>query len=90
LGSQDLLSELVDEAFERFLGRRRGHLAVDVHRHGDLAVPQDCHRHPRVDVQGNEQRRARPPSCMHGYDGDETQSVPPEEAPPALAGLTFS
>jgi hypothetical protein len=51
----DPLSELVAEALEGILGRRRGDLAVDVHRHGDLAVPQDRHRHPRVDVKGHEQ-----------------------------------
>ena len=52
------------------LGRRRGHLAVEVHRHGDLAVAQDRHRHPRVDIQGDKQRRACPPSRVHRHDGD--------------------
>lgn len=46
--------------------------AIDVHGHGDLAVPQDRHGHPRVDVQGDEQRGARSPGCE---DPDSTLTV---------------
>jgi hypothetical protein len=69
-GSHDPLSELVAEELECLFGRRRRHLAVDVHRHSDLAVPQDRHRYPRVDVQGHEQGRTSPPGCVYRDDRD--------------------
>ena len=38
-------------------------MAVEVHGHGDLAVAQDRHGHPQVDVQGDEERRVRRVAC---------------------------
>jgi hypothetical protein len=49
-------AELVAELEER-LACRRGHdFGVDLHRDGDLAVPQDLYGHARVNVQGGQQR----------------------------------
>ena len=43
-------AELVAELAERFACRRGHDLGVNLHRDGDLAVPQDLHGHARVDV----------------------------------------
>jgi hypothetical protein len=44
-------SEPLTEFRQRFAGRGRDDLGVDLHRDGDLAVPQDLHGDTRVDIQ---------------------------------------
>lgn len=51
-----LAIELPAQALERAAGLGRGDLAVDIHGHGDLAVPQDLHCHSWVDVQSDQKR----------------------------------
>jgi hypothetical protein len=51
-------AELVAEFAERFAGRRGHDFGVDLHRDGDLAVPQDLYGHARVDIKAA-QRAAR-------------------------------
>jgi hypothetical protein len=43
------------ELLERVAGGSRGDLGVDLHRDGDLAVPQDLHGHARVDIESHQQ-----------------------------------
>ena len=52
------------------------HLAVDLHRHRDLAVPEDLHRHPRMHVERDQQRRAR----LAGSDAPASPERPPRFA----------
>ena len=46
------LAEPLPEFHEGVAGGGRGDLCVDLHRQGDLAVPQDLHRDARVHVEG--------------------------------------
>ena len=50
--------EPLTELLKRLAGGRRGNLGIDLHRDGDLAVPQDLHREARVHVERGQQRTA--------------------------------
>lgn len=66
---QQWSSEPVAELAERVTsGIRRG-LGVDLHRDGDLAMPQDAHRHTRVDVERGQQRGTGLAGAMDGDPG---------------------
>jgi hypothetical protein len=47
-------AELVAELAQRFVCRRGHESGLDLHRDGELAVPQDVHGHARVDVEGGQ------------------------------------
>ena len=47
----------------------RGHLGVNLHRHGALAVSQDLHRHARMDIERRQHGPARLPGAVHGDPG---------------------
>ena len=47
--------ELVAQALERRAGHFVGYLGVDLHRDGDLGVPEDCHRYAWMHVEGGQQ-----------------------------------
>jgi hypothetical protein len=60
----------LSELLERSAGGGRRYLGVDLHRDGDLAVPQDLHRHARMHLKCRQQRPARPARPMHRDLGD--------------------
>ncbi len=53
--SNVLAAKPLAKPLERVPGGGRGDLGVDLHRHGDLAVPQDLHGYTWVYVQGGKQ-----------------------------------
>src|SRR5437660_12713026 len=53
--------ELPAQPPERAPGLGCRHFAVDLHRHGDLAVPKNLHGHLGVHVQSDQERGARAP-----------------------------
>jgi hypothetical protein len=63
--SSSLPVEALAQALQRLLGGLGRDLAVNVHRDRDLAVPQDLHCDPRVDVESHQQRRAGTPGVMN-------------------------
>jgi hypothetical protein len=83
--SKRLRIDLLAEASERLERLRVRHLGVDVHRHIDLRMPQDSHRHPRFHVQGREQGCARVPDIMDSDLADcrfaAARLEPPVEVP---------
>jgi len=50
--------QLLSEPTQRVAGDLIGYVGVDLHRDSDLAVPQDAHCHPGVNVERGEQGRA--------------------------------
>ena len=68
-------------------GGGRGNLGVDLHRDGDLAVPQDAHGDTRMDVERGQQRGAGLSGAMDGDPGDTGSDDAAIEAPPEVARL---
>jgi hypothetical protein len=60
----------LSELLERLAGGSRGDLGVDLHRDGDLAMPQDLHREARMHVERSQQRAACLAGAVHGDRGD--------------------
>jgi len=54
VGSSEAV-QAVPELVQRVAGQLGRDVRVDLHRHRDLAVPEDLHGHARVDVQGGQQ-----------------------------------
>jgi hypothetical protein len=80
LGQQRSGAEALAELPERGSRGWRGHLRIDLHGQGDLAVTQDLHGDPRVDLDGGKQRSARAASAVHRNPEDLRQPDPPVEA----------
>ena len=59
----------MSELAERFAGGGRGYLCLDLHRDGDLTVPQDLHSVARVYVQSASVARVYVRSCQQGPAG---------------------
>ena len=72
--------EPLAELLERLAGGGRGDLGVDLHRDGDLAVPQDLHREARVHVERGQQRAACLAGPVHGDRGNLGGGDTPGEA----------
>lgn len=51
-----LAAQPLPELLERIAGCGRRYLGVDLHRDGDLGVPQNLHRNARMYVEGGEAR----------------------------------
>ncbi len=66
-------AELVAQPPERGPGRLVRYLGVDLHRERDTAVPEDGHRHPRVNVEAGRQRAACPARVVNGDAPDASQ-----------------
>ncbi len=62
---------------EGVAGGRRGHHRVDLHGDGELRVPEDLHRHPRVHVQVRKERGAGPPGIPDGDPPDSGRVTAP-------------
>ena len=58
------LAQFVAEALERRARHLVGYLCVDLHGNRDLGMAENRHRHPRMHVQGRQQRRARVPGVV--------------------------
>jgi len=59
-------AEEVTQPLESVASRLIRHLRVDLHRHGDPAVPKNRHRDARVNFERGEQRAARAESAGGG------------------------
>ena len=66
--SNVLAAQPLAELLERITGVGRGYLGVDLHRDGDLAVPQDLHRYARMHVESGQQG----PACLAGAVHDDS------------------
>jgi hypothetical protein len=66
-GQQPLSVELLAEARQRCACLFGGDLGVDVHGHGDLAVPEYLHGDARVDIERGEQGGACAPGGVRRY-----------------------
>jgi hypothetical protein len=62
--------QLLAQLAKRFAGGLGRCLCIDLHRDGNLAMPQDAHRHTGMDVEGSQQRGAGLPSAVHGDPGN--------------------
>ena len=66
---RSLAAQPLTELLERIASGGRGYLGVDRHRDGDLAVPQDLHRHARMHVERRQQGPAGLPGAVDGDPG---------------------
>jgi hypothetical protein len=85
-----LCIELAARALERLTGRGRGNLAVDLHRHPDLRVPEDPHGYARMDVQGHQERGAGTPGVMDLDIADASPRAAEREVPGKVPRLVRS
>ena len=65
-------------------------LAVDLHRHGNLAVPKDLHSDPGMHVESDQKPRACAPGVMHSDVSDPSFPAPGSELPVEVTRLIRS
>lgn len=80
----------MSELAERFAGGGRGYLCLDLHRDGDLTVPQDLHGDARVYVRSCQQGPAGLPGAVDGNSRHLGGSDAPAEAAVDVARLDRS
>jgi hypothetical protein len=85
-----LCIELAAQAPERLAGRGRGNLAVDLHRHADLRMPEDLHGHPGMNAQGHQERAAGTPGVVDLDVADASLRAAEREVPGKVPRLARS